>query len=59
MPEGKATPSPPNSYDEETALTKAAPLLVPNYQRLSRTFGALSICPISYKQKASVTSLSG
>ncbi|KAG7317872.1 hypothetical protein KOW79_018907 [Hemibagrus wyckioides] len=40
----------PNGYDGKTALTKAAPLLVPNYQRLSRTFCALSICPIIDKQ---------
>lgn len=47
---GQSTPPPPNSYDGKTALTKAAPLLVPNYQRLSRTFCALSICLISDKK---------
>ncbi|GAA6103566.1 uncharacterized [Tachysurus ichikawai] len=43
-------PPQPNGYDRKTALTKAAPLLLPNYQSFSRTFCALSICPISDKQ---------
>ncbi|KAL7835898.1 hypothetical protein SRHO_G00282450 [Serrasalmus rhombeus] len=46
QPEGKATP-----YTTRAAPAPAspplAPLLAPNYQRLSRTSRTLSICPVT------------